>query len=172
MPEAALRSRQIGHRSLRCWIATSNLRKMLHAPLPRIGPMQWLIADCLFHRGKGVRLLNASTTVNPLTAIKLAHTVVWTFFVACILAIPLYTAKSEFGIAAFFAAVVAVEVAILMLNRMRCPLTAIAARHTDDRRSNFDIYLPEWLARNNKQIFGLLYVLALLFLLVRWLRAI
>ena len=114
----------------------------------------------------------ASTTVNPLTAIKLGHTVVWAFFVACILAIPIYTAKSEFGIAAFFTAVVAVEVAVLMLNRMQCPLTAIAARHTDDRRPNFDIYLPEWLARNNKQVFGSLYVLAVLFLLVRWLRLI
>ena len=109
--------------------------------------------------------------MNPLTAIKLVHTAIWVFFVACILAIPLYTAKSEFGLAAFFAAVVAVEVAILMLNRMRCPLTAIAARHTDDRRPNFDIYLPEWLARNNKQVFGTLYVLAVLFLLFRWLRA-
>lgn len=118
-----------------------------------------------------VRLLHSSTTVNPLTAIKLAHTIVWAFFVACILAIPHYTVKSEFGIATFFAAVVAVEVAILVLNRMRCPLTAIAARHTDDRRANFDIYLPEWLARNNKQIFGTLYVLAMLFLLMHWLLA-
>jgi len=109
--------------------------------------------------------------VNPLTAIKLGHTVIWAFFLACILAIPFHTAKSEFGIAAFFAAVVAVEVAILVLNRMQCPLTAIAARHTDDRRPNFDIYLPEWLARNNKQVFGTLYVLAVLFLLVRWFRA-
>jgi hypothetical protein len=30
---------------------------------------------------------------------------------------------------------------------MRCPLTGIAARYTDDRRDNFDIYLPPWLAR-------------------------
>ena len=109
--------------------------------------------------------------MRALTAIRLGHTVVWAFFVACILAIPLLTAHSNFGLAAVFAAVVAVEVGVLALNGMRCPLTGFAARYTDDRRANFDIYLPEWLARNNKAIFGTLYAAAVLFLLMRWLQA-
>jgi hypothetical protein len=109
--------------------------------------------------------------VSTLTAIKIAHTVVWAFFVACIAAIPVLTATSRFGPAAVFAAIVAGEVGILLLNRMRCPLTGVAARYTDDRRANFDIYLPEWLARNNKQIFGTLYAAAVLFLVLRWIRA-
>jgi hypothetical protein len=50
-------------------------------------------------------------------------------------------------------------------------LTGIAARYTDDRRANFDIYLPEWLARHNKTIFGALYLLGLAYLLARWLAA-
>ena len=108
--------------------------------------------------------------MNALTAIKLGHTVVWAFFVACILVIPVLASSSHLELAALFAAIVACEVGILVLNRMRCPLTGVAARYTDDRRANFDIYLPEWLARNNKQIFGTLYVLAVLFLLMRWLR--
>jgi hypothetical protein len=95
----------------------------------------------------------------------------WAFFVACILAIPLLTVRAHFGLAALFAAAVAGEVVVLALNRMRCPLTGVAARYTDDRRPNFDIYLPEWLARNNKRIFGTLYALAVLFLLARWLHA-
>ena len=57
---------------------------------------------------------------------------------------------------------------ILALNRWHCPLTPIAARYTDNRRANFDIYLPEWLARLNKQIFGPLYVAALLYTWARW----
>jgi len=44
----------------------------------------------------------------------------------------------------------------------------IAARYTDDRRANFDIYLPEWLARYNKEIFGPLYLAGVLLLVVRW----
>ncbi|MBB1092471.1 hypothetical protein HUU61_14375 [Rhodopseudomonas palustris] len=40
---------------------------------------------------------------------------------------------------------------------MRCPLTAVAARYTDERADNFDIYLPIWLARHNRLIFGTLF---------------
>lgn len=109
--------------------------------------------------------------MNALTAIRLGHTVVWVFFVACILAIPIFTLSSRFGFAALFTAIVACEVGVLVLNRMRCPLTGVAARYTNDRRANFDIYLPEWLARNNKRIFGTLYVFAVLLLLVSWLHA-
>jgi hypothetical protein len=108
--------------------------------------------------------------VNTLKAIKFAHTVVWAFFVICILAIPVLTAISNFHLAAVFTVIVACEVGVLVLNKMRCPLTGIAARYTDDRQANFDIYLPEWLARNNKQIFGTLYASAVLFLLLRWLQ--
>ena len=46
---------------------------------------------------------------------------------------------------------------VLIANGGRCPLTAVAARYTVDRRDNFDIYLPEWLARHNKLIFGSIY---------------
>jgi hypothetical protein len=61
-----------------------------------------------------------------------------------------------------------VEVLVLVFNRWRCPLTPIAARYTADRRDNFDIYLPEWLARHNKLIFGLLYSVGLLYTFARW----
>jgi hypothetical protein len=63
-----------------------------------------------------------------------------------------------------------VEVAVLLLNRMRCPLTDVAARFTEDRRANFDIYLPLWLARYNKPVFGSLLAGGLLFALVRWIQ--
>ena len=68
-------------------------------------------------------------------------------------------------------AVVAGEVAVLAFNNGRCPLTSLAARYTADRRDNFDIYLPQWLARHNKLIFGTLYVAGVAFALVRWTRA-
>jgi len=56
---------------------------------------------------------------------------------------------------------------VLWLNGWRCPLTDVAARYTDDRRANFDIYLPEWLARYNKQIFGPMYAVGLIVLAIR-----
>jgi hypothetical protein len=107
--------------------------------------------------------------VQSLRAVKLAHTAVWAFFVACILAIPIFTATDRYRLAALFVAIVGFEVAVLLANGMRCPLTDVAARYTSDRRANFDIYLPEWLARNNKLVFGALYVAASVHLAVRWL---
>jgi hypothetical protein len=68
-----------------------------------------------------------------------------------------------FGGAAVLAALVLGEMVVLWLNRWSCPLTAVAARYTDDPPANFDIYLPKWLARYNKQIFGPLYVAGLMF---------
>jgi hypothetical protein len=45
----------------------------------------------------------------------------------------------------------------------------VAARFTDQRAANFDIYLPEWLARNNQRLFGALFVLGLAILAWSWL---
>ena len=85
------------------------------------------------------------------------------YFRRLLLAIPVASWRGEHGVVAWLAAIVAGEVIVLMLNNMRCPLTRIAARYTDDRRDNFDIYLPEWLARHNKLIFGTLYFAGLVF---------
>jgi hypothetical protein len=57
---------------------------------------------------------------------------------------------------------------VLAVNRWSCPLTPMAARFTDERRDNFDIYLPEWLARHNKSVFGVLYVAGILITAWAW----
>ena len=103
-----------------------------------------------------------------LRAIKLLHTAVWAGFAGCIVAIPVLTLQARFRLAAVLALVVFGEVVVLAVNRWRCPLTPIAARYTTDRRANFDIYLPEWLARYNKEIFGSLYLAGVVLLVVRW----
>jgi hypothetical protein len=103
--------------------------------------------------------------------IKVLHTAVWAFMVACIVAIYLFSSAGRFGLALAAIAIVLVEVVVLLANRMRCPLTPLAARHTDDRRANFDIYLPQWLARRNKEIFGSLYAGGVIYALWMWLRA-
>ena len=64
-----------------------------------------------------------------------------------------------------------VEVVVLALNKWRCPLTALAARYTTDRRANFDIYLPEWLAKHNKVIFGTIYLVGVVIACAHWVLA-
>ena len=103
--------------------------------------------------------------------IKLLHTAIWLFFAGCIVAIPIAGAWSEFRWAAILIGLVLVECAVLAVNRGACPLTDLASRYTEDRKDNFDIYLPLWLARHNKTIFGTLFVAGGLFVLGRWLIA-
>jgi polyferredoxin len=105
---------------------------------------------------------------GSLRAIKILHTVIWAFFAACIVAIPILAYANHFGAALVMIGAVFIEVVVIILNAWACPLTAVAARYTDDRRDNFDIYLPEWLARHNKMIFGSLYAVGILFTIVRW----
>lgn len=101
-----------------------------------------------------------------LPAIKLTHTLVWAILVAIILAIPVMAWQGRFGAATILTGVMLGEVLILVVNGWRCPLTDLAAQYTDDRRANFDIYLPLWLAANNKRIFGSICAAGLLFALV------
>jgi hypothetical protein len=101
-----------------------------------------------------------------LRAIKLAHTIVWAMLVAVILAIPLLAWQQRDTAAAVLTAIMLGEVLVLVVNGWRCPLTDLAARYTDDRRANFDIYLPLWLAANNKRIFGSIFAAGLVFSIV------
>jgi hypothetical protein len=103
-----------------------------------------------------------------LRLVKLAHTAVWAFFAACILALPVASSLGHFEAAAWLAAIVCGEVVVLLLNSWSCPLTAVAARYTPDRNANFDIYLPEWLAKNNKSVFGALYVIGGIVAAAQW----
>ena len=104
-------------------------------------------------------------------AIKLLHTLIWAALAGCILALPLFGLSHRFRSAAIFSIVVLTECAVIAVNGGRCPLTDWAARFTPDRAANFDIYLPEWLARYNKLIFGSLFVVGELVVLACWLLA-
>jgi len=105
-----------------------------------------------------------------LFSIKLLHTIVWAFFAGCIFAIPVLAWQRRLMLASVLCGVVLVEVLVLALNDWHCPLTPVAAHYTSDRRDNFDIFLPEWIARYNKEIFGGLYAAGLIYVAYSWIR--
>ena len=107
-------------------------------------------------------------TEKVLVAIKLLHTVVWIFLAGCIIAIPFAAARHELAWASILSGVVLVECAVLAANRGRCPLTDLAGHYTEARAANFDIYLPLWIARHNKTIFGSIFILGEAFVLWMW----
>ena len=113
-------------------------------------------------------MLMMQQPASKLRAIKLLHTVVWAIFAASIVAIPILAWFEVWHLTAFLIALVSAECMILAANAMRCPLTAVAARYTNDRRDNFDIYLPLWLARYNKHVFGTWFAIGILIAIIRW----
>jgi hypothetical protein len=107
---------------------------------------------------------------TALRLIKTAHTAVWAVFAGAILAIPILAWRGWWLATAILIGFVLVECLVLVANRMRCPLTDVACRYTADRRDNFDIYLPLWLAKHNKSIFGTLFAAGLVFTAALWWR--
>ena len=104
-----------------------------------------------------------------LRAIKLLYTIVWALLAGSILALPVTAILAQFQWALLLTVIIAGECAVLAINRGRCPLTDWAAGYTNDRADNFDIYLPNGLARHNKVIFGTLFLVNELVVLWRWL---
>jgi hypothetical protein len=104
-----------------------------------------------------------------LTAIKLLHTVIWAFLAASILALPVVGMLRRFRWTAILTVIVLLECGLLAANGGRCPLSDLASRFTVDRNSNFDIYLPGWLAEHNKVVCGWLFVAGELVVIGNWL---
>lgn len=100
--------------------------------------------------------------------IKIVHTVIWLFFNAVLFYL-FYAVISNkidkwfwIGLGSFF-----VEGIVLLIFKNSCPLTIVARKYSDSSRDNFDIYLPEWLARYNKLIYTSLLGVIILILVYR-----
>lgn len=105
---------------------------------------------------------------NRLLVIKWVHTLIWLFFVVVIFYI-LYSGIFDdvnnytwVGIG-----LIVGEGIVLLIFKMFCPLTVLARKYSDSQKDNFDIFLPNWLAKYNKLIFTTLYVVGLIIVLIR-----
>jgi hypothetical protein len=59
---------------------------------------------------------------------------------------------------------------VLLIFRNMCPLTVIARRYSDSSKDNFDIYLPNWLAKNNKLIYTTIFIVILCMLIYQTIK--
>jgi hypothetical protein len=62
---------------------------------------------------------------------------------------------------------VVLEGLVLLVFKKMCPITVIARKYSDSTRDNFDIFLPNWLARYNKEIYTTIFLVSILILLYR-----
>lgn len=98
-----------------------------------------------------------------LTLIKSAHTIVWVIVVSAISYV-FYAGIMNIMDTLLWVSigVVFMEGIVLLSYGWQCPFTPWAMKYTDNRKANFDIYLPEWLARHNKTIFTILFIIGVL----------
>lgn len=90
---------------------------------------------------------------NKLTLIKIIHTLIWLFFnfVIFYMLYAVIADKLDNWLWIGFALII-LEGIVLLLFKFYCPLTIIARKYSDSTKDNFDIYLPNWLARHNQSI--------------------
>jgi hypothetical protein len=62
---------------------------------------------------------------------------------------------------------VVAEGIVLSIFKMFCPLTIMARKYSDSTKDNFDIFLPNWLAKHNKLIYTSIFCIAIIILIYR-----
>lgn len=102
-----------------------------------------------------------------LTFLKAVHTIIWIVMSAANLTAFYLAFVGSFNTwFVLSVTLLGIEVIIIGVNSWHCPLTDVMAKYTTDRKANFDIYLPEWLARNNIRGFGVLIALEIMIVLI------
>lgn len=108
------------------------------------------------------------TAASKLTLIKTIHTIIWIFYNVVIFYLLYAVITGEIdkwvwiGLGLFL-----FEAIVLLIFRMKCPLTLIARRYSDSEMHNFDIYLPNWLAKHNLKIYISILAIIILILVYR-----
>lgn len=108
------------------------------------------------------------TDTAKLITIKIIHTLVWIFFNVVIFYMLYAVIVNKIDIWLWIGyGLVVLEGVVLLIFRLYCPLTILARKYSDSTRDNFDIYLPNWLAKHNKLIYTIIMVGILILTLIR-----
>jgi hypothetical protein len=108
------------------------------------------------------------TDTQKLTLIKTIHTLIWIFFNVVIfyLLYAVIVNKIDKWVWICIGLILMEGLVLLVFKRM-CPVTLVARKYSDSQKDNFDIYLPNWLARHNKLIYTIIVGIALVILVFR-----
>ncbi|HZX57653.1 MAG TPA: hypothetical protein VFE54_02975 [Mucilaginibacter sp.] len=108
------------------------------------------------------------TVTAKLNLIKVIHTAIWIFFNAVIFYLcyaAIFNIINEWvwiGIGLVIA-----EGLVLLLFKLNCPLTLIARKYSTSHKDNFDIFLPNMVARYNKPIYTSIFIVAVAIIIGR-----
>jgi hypothetical protein len=94
--------------------------------------------------------------------IKIVHTLVWLFFNVVIFYLLYAVIVNKIDLWVWICVgLVFLEGLVLAIFKMFCPLTIMARKYSDSSKDNFDIFLPNWLAKYNKLIYTTIFCIAL-----------
>jgi len=106
--------------------------------------------------------------MSKLTNIKVIHTVIWFFFNAVLfyMAYAVTINRIDKFVWIGIGCIVA-EWIVLLYFKWQCPLTTIARKYSNSTKENFDIYIPNGLAKYNKEIYITFFVIIISGLIFR-----
>lgn len=111
------------------------------------------------------------TNESKLRIIKVVHTIVWIFFNVVIFYMLYAVLVNKIDIWLWICyGLILLEGLILLIFKLYCPLTIWARKYSSSYKENFDIYLPNWLAKYNKQIYTSLVAVITIFTIIRLLN--
>lgn len=106
--------------------------------------------------------------MKPLSIIKTIHTAIWVFMNVVIFymfyAVVVNKIDTYFWICS---GIILAECIVLLLFKLSCPLTVLARKYSNSTKDNFDIYLPNWLAKYNKLIYSIIIAVIVVLLIYR-----
>lgn len=103
-----------------------------------------------------------------LIAVKIIHTLIWVFFNVVIFYLLYAVIANKIDKWIWICiGLIALEGIILLVFKRICPVTLIARKYSDSTKDNFDIYLPNWLAKYNKTIYTTIVMIAIAILIYR-----
>lgn len=101
---------------------------------------------------------------TKLILIKIIHTLIWVFFnlVIFYMLYAVIVDKLDKWLWIGYGLII-LEGITLLVFKFFCPLTILARKYSDSTKDNFDIYLPNWLARYTKLIYtGIMGIILLI----------
>lgn len=106
-----------------------------------------------------------------LKIIKISHTLIWIIMVSACFYVLYAGLTNTFDLILVISIILLViETLVLVFNEWTCPFTLLAEKYTTEKSHNFDIYIPSWLAKYNKLIFGIIFVVGLVLVIFNWIK--
>jgi hypothetical protein len=122
------------------------------------------------HNKRRFTLLSNSvrSAKTQLVRVKILHTLIWLLFNTVIFYMLYAVILNKLDKWLWIGyALIMLEIITLLIFKMSCPITIIARRYSISRKANFDIYLPNWLAKYNRVIYVSILIVVITLTIIR-----